>query len=157
MVLYIFMPPPLGAGGIMFSRCPSVRPSDGKPEIPSFHQYMSLLVHSTNCDRFAACLSVRRGFQAFARERMEGMAQNFACWCIMFNIQTDCFGNMKSILLQVLFEGLQWSHCYTYFPLICLAVPYYWCSWVTWEKLYCPFISHIYIYIYSSIFDQGWF
>ena len=25
--LYIFMPPPLGAGGIMFSGCPSVRPS----------------------------------------------------------------------------------------------------------------------------------
>ena len=24
---YIFMPPPLGAGGIMFSGCPSVRPS----------------------------------------------------------------------------------------------------------------------------------
>ena len=41
------MPPPLGAGGIMFSGCPSVRP---KPEIPSFDLYMGLLVHPTNRD-----------------------------------------------------------------------------------------------------------
>ena len=35
------MPPPLGAGGIMFSGCPSVRPSvRPKPEIPSFDLYM---------------------------------------------------------------------------------------------------------------------
>ena len=39
------MPPPLGAGGIMFSGCPSVRP---KPEIPSFDLYMGQLVHPTN-------------------------------------------------------------------------------------------------------------
>ena len=35
---------------------PSVRP---KPEVPSFHLYMSPLVHPTNRDRFAACPSVR--------------------------------------------------------------------------------------------------
>ena len=66
------MPLPLGAGGIMFSGCPSGHPSlRPQPEIASFHQYMSPLVHPTNRDRFAACLSVRRGFQAFARKRME--------------------------------------------------------------------------------------
>ena len=48
------MPPPLGAGGIMFSGCPSVRP---KPEIPSFDLYMGPLVHPTNRDRFTACPS----------------------------------------------------------------------------------------------------
>ena len=54
--ILIFMPPPLGAGGIMFSGCPSVRP---KPEIPSFDLYMGPLVHPTNCKRFTACPSVR--------------------------------------------------------------------------------------------------
>ena len=52
----IFMPPPLGAGGIMFSGCSSVRP---KPEIPSFDLYMGPLVHPTNRNRFTACPSVR--------------------------------------------------------------------------------------------------
>ena len=48
----------LGAGGIMFSGCPFVRPSiRPKPEIPSFHLYVSSLVHPTNRDRFAACPS----------------------------------------------------------------------------------------------------
>ena len=55
-----FMPPPLGAGGIMFSGCPSGRPSGRpKPEIPSFDLYMDPLVHPTNHDRFTACPSVR--------------------------------------------------------------------------------------------------
>ena len=54
------MPPPLGAGGIMFSGCPSVRPSvRPKPEIPSFDLYMGPLVHPTNRNRFTACPSVR--------------------------------------------------------------------------------------------------
>ena len=54
------MPPPLGAGGIMFSGCPSGRPAvRQKPEIPSFDQYMGPLVHATNRNRFTACLSVR--------------------------------------------------------------------------------------------------
>ena len=63
--LQIFMPPPLGAGGIMFSGCPSVRP---KPEIPSFDLYMGPLVHPTNRNRFAACPSVRP-------ERFPGICQ----------------------------------------------------------------------------------
>ena len=49
----LFMPPPLGAGGIMFSGCPSVRP---KPEIASFDLYMC--PWSTR-NRFTACPSVR--------------------------------------------------------------------------------------------------
>ena len=62
------MPPPLGAGGIMFSGCPSVRPSvrpsvcpsvRPKPEIPSFDLYLGPLVHPTNRNRFTACPSVR--------------------------------------------------------------------------------------------------
>ena len=54
------MPPPLGAGGIMFSGCPSVRPSvRPKPEILSFDLYMGPLVHQTNRYSFMACPSVR--------------------------------------------------------------------------------------------------
>ena len=151
-ILFI-MPPPLGAGGIMFSGCPSVRPSvRPKPEIPSFDLYMGRLVHPTNRYRFTACPSVRPsvcpsvrperfpgicrwmhgrislkfymlmyldhlqnwlvyghglliflilalflisetgqiwGFRAFPGERMEGMAWNFACWCILTTFRTD--------------------------------------------------------------------
>ena len=62
--LPLFMPPPLGAGGIMFSGCPfvhpSVRPSvRPKPEIPSSDLYMGPLVHPTNRNHFTACPSVR--------------------------------------------------------------------------------------------------
>ena len=89
-----FMPPPLDAGGIMFSGCPSVRP---KPEIPSFDLYKGLLVHPTNRNHFTACPSVRpyvrpsvrRGFRAFAGECMEGLAWNFICWCILTIFKTD--------------------------------------------------------------------
>ena len=31
------------------------------------------------------------GFQAFLEERMEGMAWNFACWCILTTFRTDYF------------------------------------------------------------------
>ena len=127
------------AGGIMFSGCPSVRPSvhpsvGPKPEIPSFHLYMGTLVHLTNhgpyvrlsvhLERFLVMSPIGKcpenawrewpeslhadvswplselirlwswsvdffpfgemgqiwGFQAFPRERMEGMSWNFACW-----------------------------------------------------------------------------
>ena len=56
LALQLVMPPPLGAGGIMFSGYPSVRP---KPKIPSFDLYMGPLVHPTNRNRFTACPSVR--------------------------------------------------------------------------------------------------
>ena len=53
------MPPPLGAGGIMFSGCPSVRPSvRPKPEEPSFDLYMGPLGHPTNGKTFYG-MSVR--------------------------------------------------------------------------------------------------
>ena len=55
---------------------PSVRP---KPEIPAFYLYMGPLVRP----------SVWRGFRAFAGERMEGMAWNFTCWCILTIFRTD--------------------------------------------------------------------
>ena len=104
-----FMPPPLGAGGIMFSGCPSVRPSvRSKPEIASFHLYMGPLVNPTNRDRFTACLSVRpsvrRGFRAFAGERMEGLACNFACWCIVTMFRTE------QIMVTVCLFSSFWCH-----------------------------------------------
>ena len=34
------------------------------------------------------------GFRAIAGERMEGMAWNFACWCIMTTYKPDWFGVM---------------------------------------------------------------
>ena len=56
----IFIPPPLGARRIMSWSCLSAHLSvRRKPEIPSFHLNMGLLVHRANCDRFAACQSVR--------------------------------------------------------------------------------------------------
>ena len=117
--LCFVMPLPIGTGGIMFSGCPSVRPSR---EIPSFHLYMGSLVHPTNHDRFEACPEILHadvswppselirlwsrsvdfppfgtnltgqiwGFRAFPRERVEGfMAWNFACWCILTTFRTD--------------------------------------------------------------------
>ena len=53
----LVMPPPLGARGIMFLGCPSVRP---KPEIPSIDLYMGPLVHSTNRDHFTAKTFLQR-------------------------------------------------------------------------------------------------
>ena len=52
----IVMPPPLGAGGIMFSGCPSVRPSVRSLKYPLL---TCTLVHPTNRNRFTACPSVR--------------------------------------------------------------------------------------------------
>ena len=72
-IVVIFMPPPLGTGGIMFSGCPSVRP---KPEIPSFHLCMGLFVYRTNRDRFAACPSVRPPIHPSVRlERFPGICR----------------------------------------------------------------------------------
>ena len=89
-----FMPPPLGVGGIMFSGYPSVHLSARlKPEIPSFDLYMGPLLHPTNHDHFTACQSVRpsirRGFWAFAGERMKGIAWNFTCWYVLPIFRTD--------------------------------------------------------------------
>ena len=76
-VIFIVMPPPLGAGGIMFSGCPPVRPSvRPKPEIPSFDLYMGPLVHPTNRNRFTACPSVRPSICPSVRpERFPGICR----------------------------------------------------------------------------------
>ena len=167
----IFMPPPLGAGDIMFSGCPSVRLSvrpsvRPKPKIPSFDLYMGPLVHPTNRNRFTACPSVRLsvrpsgkvsgylpenawgiglkfymlmyldhlqnwlvygrglliflilalfwlsetgqiwGFRAFPGERMEGMAWNFASWCTLTTFRTEKF--MATVCWFLLILALFW-------------------------------------------------
>ena len=38
--IFLFMPPPLGARGILFLGCPSFRPSNHPSEIPCFHMYI---------------------------------------------------------------------------------------------------------------------
>ena len=98
----IFMPPPLGAGGIMFSSCPSVRPSVrpseawntlfwpvhrsvGPPDQPLPFYGMSVRPSV----RPSVCPSVRRGFRTFAGDCMEEMAWNFTCWCILTIFRTD--------------------------------------------------------------------
>ena len=100
-MLRLFMPPPLGTWGIMFSGCPtSGRPSvcpsvSPNPENPSFHLYMGPLVHSTNRDRFSECpsvhLSVRPDrFPGISRRTHGGkMAWNFAPWCILTTFRTN--------------------------------------------------------------------
>ena len=90
----IFMPPPLGAGGIMFSGCPSVRPSVRSLKYPlltctwvhwSTRPTVTVLQHV----RPSVRPSVRRGFRAFAGECMGGLASNFTCWCILTIFRTD--------------------------------------------------------------------
>ena len=90
----IFMPPPLGAGGIMFSGCPAVRLSEGwNIAFPHLHESVGppkkRWPFSGMSVRPSVRPSVRRGFRAFAGERMEGMAWNVACWCILTTIRTD--------------------------------------------------------------------
>ena len=89
---------------------PSVR--SPYPEIASFDLYIGPLVHPTNRDPFTACpsvcppvrLSVRRGFRAFAGERLEGMASIFACWCILTTTRTDW------IMVMVCWFSSHWRH-----------------------------------------------
>ena len=68
-IVVIFMPPPLGTGGFMFSGCPSVRPSEA-------WNILFLLIHPTNRDRFAACPSVRLPIHPSVRpERFPGICR----------------------------------------------------------------------------------
>ena len=90
----LIMPPPLGAGGIMFSGCPLVRPS----VCPS-KAWNTLIwpVHGSvgPADQpwpfygMSVRPSVRRGFRAFVGESLEGMAWNFTCWCILTLFRID--------------------------------------------------------------------
>ena len=90
---FVIMPPPLGAGGIMFSGCPSVRPSvRPKPEIPSFDLYMGSLVHPANRDRFTACPSVRssvrpKRFPGFCRRTQGGNGMKFYMLMYLVHLQ----------------------------------------------------------------------
>ena len=120
----LIMPPTLGAAGIMFSGCSSARPSEawntlflpvhgsiGPSDQPWPFCGMSV--------RPSVCPSVRRGFRAFPRERMEGIAWNFACWCILstsrihqFMVAVD-FSNFSTILIwwngsNLGFPGISW-------------------------------------------------
>ena len=151
----VFMPPPLGAGGVMFSGCPyvgrsvrrSVCPSEawntlfwhvhgsvGPPDQswPFYGMSVRLSVrpsrfpgicwrtHGGNGLKFYVLRYLDHlqnglvyghgllmllilalfwltetgqiwGFRAFPRERMEGMAWNFACWCILTTFRNDYF------------------------------------------------------------------
>ena len=84
------MPPPLGAGGIMFSSCPSVRPSEAWNY--HFSPLHGSVVPSEQpwpfCD-MCVLPSVRRCFREFAGERIEGMVWNLACWCILGTFRTE--------------------------------------------------------------------
>ena len=99
------MPPPLGTGGILFSGCTSVRPSEAWNI--SFHLCMGPLVHPTNRDRFAACLSVRL-------ERFPGI-----CW------RTHGGIGLKFCLLMYLDHLQNWL-VYSHSLLIFLIVVLFW-------------------------------
>ena len=97
-ICFFFMPPPLGAGGIMFSGCPSVRPSVRSLKYPlltctwvrwSTRPTVTVLRHVRPSVCPSVRPSVRRGFRAFAGECMEGLAWNFTCWCILTIFRTD--------------------------------------------------------------------
>ena len=115
--MQLIMPPPLGAGSIMFSGCPSVRPSVQPSVCPS--EALNTLftpVHGSVgpsdqpwpfCDmsvRPSVRPSARRGFWAFAGERMKGMAWNFACWCILATFRND------KIMVTVCWFSSFWHH-----------------------------------------------
>ena len=89
-----------------FKACPSVQTcimlwvcSYWKTSVcPSVGFVQATGAHWAYPSRFASCcgfvhterrLFVGRGFRAFAGEHMEGMAWNFACWCIVTTFRTD--------------------------------------------------------------------
>ena len=90
-----FMPPPLGAGGIMFSGCPSVRPSVRSLKYPlltctlvhwSTRPTVTVLRHV--CP--SVCPSVRlKRFPGICRWMHGGIGLNFTCWCILTIFRTD--------------------------------------------------------------------
>ena len=108
--ILLVMPPPLGATGIMFSGCPSVRQ---KPEIPSFDLYMGPLVHPTNRDRFAACPSLRPSVRP---ERFPGICR-----------RTHGGNGLKSYMLMYLDHLQNWL-VYGHSLLIFLILALFWLS-----------------------------
>ena len=99
------MPPPLGAGDIMFS-VPSVRL---KHEIPSFDLCMGPLVHPTNHDRFTACPSIHP-------ERFPGICQ-----------RTHWGNGLKFHMLMYVDHHQHWL-AYGYGLLIFLILALFWLS-----------------------------
>ena len=96
------MPPPLGTGGIMFSGCPSLRPSvHPKPEIPFFDLYMGPLVHPTNRNRFTACPSVRpERFPGICRRMHGGIGLKFYMLMYLDHLQNSSgYGRGLLVLL----------------------------------------------------------
>ena len=96
--ILLVMPPPLGAGDIMFSGCPSVRPSVRSLKYPlltctwvrwSTWPTVTVLRRVRPSVRLFVRPSVRRVFRAFDGERMEGMAWNFTCWCNLTIFRTN--------------------------------------------------------------------
>ena len=73
---------------------------------------MGPLGHPTICHsvivlqhvRLSVCRSVRRDFRAFAGERVEGMAWNFKCWCILTIFRAD------EIMVTVCWFSSVWRH-----------------------------------------------
>ena len=75
----IFMPPPLGAGDIMFSSCPSIRPPEARNTL--FSPVDGFVGPSDQPWPFCGMSvrpSARKDFCAFAGKRLEGMAWYFA-------------------------------------------------------------------------------
>ena len=54
------------------------------------------------------------GFGAFPKEHVEGMAWNFACWCILTTFRTGC--GLVIFLILVLFWLSQWNWSNLGFP-----------------------------------------
>ena len=69
----LFMPPPLGAGGMMFSGCPSVRPFEAWNTLfRPVHGSVGPHYQTWPFYGMSVRPSVRRGFRAFVGEHMEG-------------------------------------------------------------------------------------
>ena len=91
----------------------SVRPSVRSPKYPlstctwvrwSIRPTVTVLWHVRPSVRPSVRPFVRRGFWAFAGERMEGMAWNFACWCIVTTFRTG------KIMVTVCWFYSFWRH-----------------------------------------------
>ena len=88
-----------------------VRPSVHlKPEIPSFHLYMGLLVHPTNGDRFVACQSVCPHFEPYLPHRFG--SYSVTCFrrrkwrCFLGIHDTRVWGTIDCVLHLVVVIGL---------------------------------------------------
>ena len=74
-------------------KLPYMKKTRKKKQVCGAACFMAAEIKFSEDVRPSVCLSVRpsvrRGFRAFAGERMEGMAWNFTYWCILTVIRTD--------------------------------------------------------------------